>query len=104
MFILRKLLIMQGERKMFENIGQKIKGVAKTVFGIGVAISVISGFGMMSDGSDIGFFVMLLGALGSYLGTMMFYGIGQLIENTDILVKHFVQNSDVTHLDEQKVE
>ena len=75
---------------MFDNIGGKIKAVALVVTWLGIIVSVIVGFKMISIGEELafqGFLVMILGSLFSWLGSLTLYGFGQLIENTDILVR-----------------
>ena len=85
---------------MFDNIGGKIKGVAKTACWIGIGVSVLVGFifvviGAESSsgyGSDdnvlapLGIFIMLVGSFLSWIGSFFLYGFGQLIENSDKLV------------------
>ncbi len=75
---------------MFDNIGGKIKTLAQVVCWIGIIASVIIGFVMMAQDDDTAFagvLIMVLGSLGSWIGSFMTYGFGQLIENSDILVK-----------------
>lgn len=84
---------------MFDNIGGKIKGLAKTVCWIGIGISVFIGFVFViigaenSYGSDdnvlapLGMFIMLGGSFLSWIGSFLLYGFGQLIENSDKLVE-----------------
>ena len=75
---------------MFENIGGKIKALAQVVCWIGIIASVICGIIMMTIGEAgfnlVGFLIMILGSLFSWIGSFMTYGFGQLIENTDTLV------------------
>ena len=74
---------------MFNNIGNKIKTVAETLCFLGIIVSVFIGLVFIAQGEDsilTGFLIMVLGSLVSWLGSFMTYGIGQLIENTDILV------------------
>ncbi len=84
---------------MFDNIGGKIKGLAKIVCYFGIAMSVITGiivFSVFAAQDDaelvgIGFLVSAIiigfGILVSWLSTILLYGYGQLIENSDILVE-----------------
>ena len=78
---------------MFDNIGAKIKGVAVATTCLGIISSIIYGFvliasGIGGDDGDIldGLFVIVLGSLGSWLGSLTLYGFGQLIENSDTMV------------------
>ena len=86
---------------MFNNIGAKIKTLAKILCWIGIIGSVISGiviiaagskggyystpYGSISSGSAVvaGILTMVLGSLLSWIGSFFAYGFGQLIENTD---------------------
>jgi len=76
---------------MFSNIGGKIKNLAIVVTWIGIISSVILGIIMMATGYGemvlIGFLVALVGSLLSWVGSFLLYGFGQLIENTDTIVK-----------------
>ena len=80
---------------MFENIGSKIKGVARVFFIIGCIISVLAGFILMTNTSYIilGYVVILVGILLSWLSTILLYGIGQLVENSDICAELMSQNA-----------
>lgn len=72
---------------MFENIGGKIKTTAVVVTVIGFIASVIGGIGIMAAHTSrnptiftgIGFLVG--GCVGSWVGSFMLYGFGQLIED-----------------------
>lgn len=76
---------------MFENIGKKIKGLAKVVAYLGMIASVIGGISIMADGSDvailIGLLVMISGMIAAWIGSFFAYGFGQLVDNSDKLVK-----------------
>jgi hypothetical protein len=52
---------------------------------------------MMAQDDDTAFagiLIMVLGSLGSWIGSFMTYGFGQLVENSDILVEQFY-DSDI---------
>lgn len=84
---------------MFDNIGGKIKGLAKTVCWIGIGISVFTGFIFVIIGAEnsygpfdnvlapLGWFIMIGGSFLSWIGSFLLYGFGQLIENSDKLVE-----------------
>ena len=77
---------------MFDNIGGKIKGLAKVLTWIGIIGSIAAGAAMVDVvDEDIVVIVMLGtiigGSLVSWVGSFLLYGFGQLIENTDILVR-----------------
>ena len=75
---------------MFDNIGSKIKMVAKVVFWIDIIASCSIGIIFLADGDEImaliGLSVIVLGCLLSWAGSLFVYGFGQLIENSDFLV------------------
>ena len=77
---------------MFKNIGGKIKGLAKVICIVGIAISVVAGFGMICSGYNgamvgMGFAVMIVGSLVSWIGSFFVYGFGELIENTTVIAE-----------------
>ena len=75
---------------MFDNIGSKIKTVSKVVCWIGIIASIIIGFVLLVQDEDTAFagiLTMVLGSLGSWVGSFITYGFGQLVENSDILVQ-----------------
>ena len=71
---------------MFENIGGKIKGMAKFFCWAGIILSVIIGIIYLSNSNryqDLttqGIIVLIVGPLCSWLGSLMTYGFGELIE------------------------
>lgn len=75
---------------MFRNVGQKIKTVAQVFTWLGIVASAFGGIVLIVDGGwelQLGLLVMVGGALLSWLGSLTLYGFGQLIENTEILVR-----------------
>ena len=79
---------------MFNNIGTRLKTVAKIFCWIGIALSGISGIILITSGLQaykggginilIGLLVIILGSLFSWIGSLGLYGFGELIENSDI--------------------
>lgn len=84
---------------MFDNIGGKIKGLAKFVCWVGIIAFGVSGFVMIFQGNALnnysygdnqtglgliigGAIMVLLGAVFSWLGSLVLYGFGELIEKT----------------------
>lgn len=77
---------------MFDNIGGKIKTLAKAQFGIGVVAFCIAGISVMSVGNVLlGILTIGLGLLGSWIGSFFTYGLGELIETTKELNQNMVQ-------------
>lgn len=78
---------------MFTNIGHKIMTLAKVLCWIGMALSLISGITMIVAGNNAytqygpaglaGALVIIIGCLGSWIGSFVLYGFGQLIENSE---------------------
>ena len=78
--------------KMFSNIGQKIKTLAKVCTWIGIICSILCGLVVIFEGGDIesiliGFLIGIAGSLFSWIGSFLLYGFGQLVENSDKIVK-----------------
>lgn len=83
---------------MFDNVGGKIKGVAQLVTWLGIIASVI-GFMVLvgnEDTTGLAFAVLIVGCIGSWLSSLTLYGFGQLIENSDSLVKINSINANIT--------
>ena len=79
---------------MFDNIGAKIKGMAKFFCWFGIIASVLFGFGIIAlsnnpyAGSGVvvsGIITMVAGAISSWLGSLVLYGFGQLVEDVAAL-------------------
>ena len=79
---------------MFNNIGGKIKTLAKVLCWIGIIASIIFGLAMIVVGNGrsynasgpvalLGVLYMVLGSLFSWIGSFFAYGFGQLIEDTE---------------------
>lgn len=82
---------------MFNNIGGKIKSVASVLTGLGIAISIVIGIiAIIASAPGIGLLTIFLGSLASWLSSLTLYGFGQLIENTDKLVKMQTQIPNLT--------
>ena len=72
---------------MFNDIGGKLKGLAKVTTILGIISSVLSGIVQMIDQPLAGILIMVLGSVLFWISSFTIYGLGQLIENTDELVK-----------------
>ncbi len=68
---------------MFHNIGKKIQVLAKIVAIIGVAVSVIAGLFVLLE-SSVGLIIIAGGALLSWIGSLMTYGFGILVEQAEV--------------------
>lgn len=75
---------------MFDNVGSKIKAVAKVFAWLGIVIFGLLVLIVMFANGDTpvpGLLIIIVGCLGSWLSSLTLYGLGQLIENTDKLVE-----------------
>ena len=68
---------------MFRNIGSKLKSLAYICTAAGMIASII--YGILS--MPAGIFAILLGCLLSWVGSFALYGIGQLVENSERLLR-----------------
>ena len=93
---------------MFNNIGIKIKTLAKVLAVLGIVGSILLGLIIIIAGSSfsfetptgetinasspaiavvLGLCVMIFGSLSSWISNFILYGFGQLVENTDKMVE-----------------
>jgi hypothetical protein len=76
---------------LYDNVGNKIKIIAKVTCWIGIIASIIGGLVCMGFGDElipIGLVVIFGGSIFSWLGSLGIYAFGQLVENSDKLVKY----------------
>lgn len=72
---------------MFENVGSKVKTLAKVVCWIGIVAFVIGGIATATQGGMfilIGILSAVIGAFFSWLGSLSLYAIGETAENSTI--------------------
>ena len=75
----------------YDNIGGKIKSLAKVAFIVEAIAAVISGLVMFAEDDDmflIALLVAIVGPIVAWVGSWLLYGFGQLVENSDTLVKN----------------
>lgn len=71
---------------MFDNIGGKIKGLAKVLCLVGIAVSAIGAIALWCANSYYqptivpGFIVLIVGSVGSWLSSLFTYGFGEIID------------------------
>ncbi len=66
---------------MFDNIGKKIKAVAQVITWLGILISVILGIASGAGSNGLMFLIITpIGCLLSWLGSLVLYGFGELID------------------------
>ena len=70
---------------MYDNIGKKIKIMAKVIFVIGLIISLIAGFiiiGISQQLVLISLLIFVVGPIFFWISTWLLYGFGELIDKT----------------------
>ena len=70
---------------MFENIGGKIKGLAKAAFIVVAIAAAIIGIALIASDEDLivtGLLVIVLGSFIAWVSSWFLYGFGELIDNT----------------------
>ncbi len=70
---------------MYDNIGEKIKGLAKATFIVEAIAAVITGIAFMAADEDmipVGLLVMILGPIIAWVSSWLLYGFGELIDKT----------------------
>ena len=76
---------------MFENIGKKIKSLATILCWVGIIAYVIAAiitFYIDDDLIGIGFLLLIVGPLMSWVGSFFIYGFGELIDKTCDIAKN----------------
>lgn len=74
---------------MFSNIGGKIKALAKVICWLGIIAAVIAGIVQLAVGATVtGLLTMVFGALGSWVGSFLLYGFGELIDKTTLIAQN----------------
>ena len=70
---------------MYDNIGRKIKGLAKAIFIVESIVSVVAGMILLSISDNLilsGVISILLGPLVAWVSSWLLYGFGELIDKT----------------------
>ena len=92
---------------MFNNIGGKIKGLAKVLCWVGIIVSVLvgilliaspsggSGYSGFTDSATIvlGILTIIVGSISSWVGSFVLYGFGELVENSSA-IKNELQHKE----------
>ncbi|MBR4120296.1 MAG: hypothetical protein IKT95_00910 [Spirochaetales bacterium] len=82
---------------MFENIGGKIKGLAKVICWIGIICCVIIGIIAISEDDGLaGVIIIVAGSLLSWVGSFVLYGFGELVENSSAIRSDLSQMKERT--------
>ena len=81
----------------YENIGDKIKGLAKASFIVVAMAAVGAGIALMASADDmipVGLLVMVVGPIVAWVSSWLLYGFGQLIENSDIIAEEYNRKNE----------
>ena len=68
---------------MYDNIGGKIKGLAKAIFIIGAVVSFIAGIVLMFVNDNlifVGVLIWFIGIIVSWVSSWVLYGFGEIID------------------------
>ncbi len=73
---------------MFNNIGQKIKGLALASSILGIIASILVGIGLSASVNPfLGLILAILGSFICWISSFVLYGFGELVDNSSKLVK-----------------
>lgn len=81
----------------YENIGNKIKGLAQMAFVVEAIAAVITGIALMASDEDMilyGLLVLIAGPIIAWVSSWLLYGFGQLIENSDIIAAEYNRKNE----------
>ena len=81
----------------YENIGDKIKGLAQMSFVVEAIAAVITGIALMISDEDLilyGLLVLIAGPIIAWVSSWLLYGFGQLIENSDIIAEEYNRKNE----------
>ena len=82
---------------MYDNIGGKIKGLAKAIFIIEAIAAVITGIALMVDDDEMipfGLILLIAGPAIAWASSWLLYGFGQLVENSDIIAAEYNRKNE----------
>lgn len=71
------------------NIGDKLKGLAVLVICIGVILAVLFGLNYIRDSILTTILVIAGGILSTLILGFALYGLGQIVDNTDVIAEHY---------------
>jgi len=88
---------------MFDNVGGKLKTIAKVEMIIGIVASVILGFTFLTGGRVFGgLLIVIIGVFSSWFGSLVIYGIGQAVENSETIL-YSVRNQNNSEMNKSKM-
>lgn len=77
---------------MYDNIGNKIKTLAKWMFIVEAIGAIITGISLIATDDDLillGLLIILCGPIVAWVSSWFVYGYGQLIQNSDIIADEY---------------
>ena len=92
---------------MYNNIGGKLKLLARISFILGAFLSIVLGFALIAARNDTiqallpGVLTIVFGAFFSWLASLGLYAFGQLVENSDTLVTIAKKDKENPYQEEQ---
>ena len=99
------IIFRKGEGFMWDNIGGKLKGLAKVVCWLGIIGSVVAAIATWTQGSRYvntflpGLLYLLIGGCGSWVSSWTLYGLGLVVEYVES--KHAVSATGNSSSSEQ---
>ena len=79
---------------MFDNIGGKIKGLAIIQLILGCIGSIVLAAILAAEIDELSLLIGLVGIAVSIVNAFLLYGLGQLVENSDIIVSLMSDKDD----------
>ena len=76
---------------MYDNIGEKIKGLAKAAFIVEAIMAAIVGIALLASDEDLiltGLLVLLVGPIVAWVSSWLLYGFGELIDRVSEIAKN----------------
>lgn len=92
-----------GSNGLFDNIGAKIKIIAKVLFGLGVVAGLVIAYFVSQKGNDnLAMIVFFVGILISWFSTYLLYGFGELVDNSQKIVDRLDILIDIQESEQQE--
>lgn len=82
----------------FDNIGDKIKGLALFFSWIGIVASVLGGIALLPQSFPTGILIIILGSIVSYVSSWLLYGFGELVESACEIKEYLAKANNTDNL------
>ena len=83
---------------MYNNIGGKIKFLAKWTFIVEAIASIITGIILMAGGGILFILLCFIGPIVAWVSSWILYALGELVEDTELIRKHFVPDETIVQI------